>query len=303
MPSIFAICLDQGKSVSREDECGIQKIPILYGTLPVGQPVYGVQPIGDEIFVIRDSTPYIEVYDRNTFQPKRNITVAGMQGPYDMVQSSPNQASLFIADWYNGNNLFRVQLPQGIVSNWSTLEDSFTTLGLARSNSYTGSNIVVTVSVSKKVKKFDVSGNMASEVTVSDIPSPRQSIQVGQNRYAVCHGYGPAPELHRVCLVDGSSGAVDRCYGGTNGSDVGQLDTPGRLEPFKNDCILVADTANQRVVALNQNLEHVRDLISFDIDRPYRLFFDKERDLLFVADNTIDSQGYAVSGKVTVFLL
>lgn len=293
-----------GKSASRKDECGIRRIPFLYSTLPVGQPVYGVQPIGDEIFVVRDSTPYIEVYDRNTFRPKRNITVAGMRGPYDMVQSGPYQASLFIADWFNGNNLFRVQIPQGIVSNWSTLEDSFTTLGLARSNSYTGgANIVVTASVSKKVKTFGVSGNVVDEVTVSAIPSPRQSIRVRQNRYAVCHGYGPPPELHRVCLVDGGSGAVDRCYGGTNGSDVGQLDTPGRLEPFKRDCILVADTANQRVVALNKNLEHVRDLIPFGIDRPYRLYFDEERDLLYVADNKVDHQGYAVSGRVTVFLL
>lgn len=286
------------------DVCGFHLHRTLAYRFPEGGPVYGVQVIGEEVYIIRDSASYIEVYDRTTLQHKRNMTIDGLGGPYDMVRSGYGSAAgyLFIPSWFNAVNLTRVQpsLTNPTVDMWSFLEQSLTTLGLARSNPYTGENILVTSSASRKIKEFAVDGNLVSEVTVSGISSPRQSVKVASDRYAVCHGYGPPPELHRVCLVN-DKGETIKCYGGVRGSRVGQLNTPGRLELNNRNCILVADTGNKRVVLLNQYLQYMGNLISGDLEGPYRLFLDQEQSLLYVADNTVDASGYAVSGRVKVF--
>jgi hypothetical protein len=221
-----------------------------------------------------------------------------------MVQSDPDPSSapLFIADWFNAVNLTVVKVPNGPVTQWSFLEPELTTLGLARSNRYTGANILVTSGTSRKIKEFTPDGSLVRDVTVRNISRPRQSVKVASDRYAVCHGYGPPPELHRVCLVDGN-GETIKCYGGVKGSGVGQLDTPGRLELNRKNCILVADTGNKRVVLLNKNLGYVRNLINEDLEGPYRLFLDEAQGLLYVVDNTVDPSGVAVSGRVKVFII
>lgn len=60
-----------------------------------------------------------------------------------------------------------------------------------------------------------------------------------------------------------ANGQVIATYGGIGGPGVDQLNTPARLEMrTKDNCILVADTGNKRVVVLKQNLQHVADLSS-----------------------------------------
>lgn len=266
--------------------------------------MYGVQRIGNEIYVIRDSTPYIEVYDRLTVLPKRNITISGMRGPYDMVKIEQYPASsLLIADWFS-NTLIGVQIPQETVTVWSSVAENsaMTALGLAGPNRYTeGRAIVTSSSATGKLKKFGGPGNLVEEISIRDIPSPRQTIQVDSDRYAVCHGYGRPPEQHRVCLVDGD-GRIDKCRGRTRGSGSDRFDVPARLEPFGSRCMLVADTGNRRVVLLGNDLDYLGTLISSGLNGPYRLHFDAEYKRLYVADNKVAANGIAGSGRVRIYL-
>lgn len=282
-----------------QNGCGFSASPILAGRLPEGDPVYGVAVVGNNIYVIRDSASYVEVYDASSFKNRVNISVAGMAGPYDMVTTGD---ALLILDWYQYNTVFVVQIPSGSLTTWSVGENAYTSMALAEPNAFTHGNVIVTATTSQMVRSFAPNGTPMGSFQIQSISSPRQAIAVSGGTFAVCSGYGLSPAVHEVCIVN-QQGVTKKCYGGAPGSGVGQLNIPARLLLNREKCILVADDGNQRVVLLDRELAYVEDLLTSadGLQGPYRLHLDETNRLLYVADNTVDSTGAATSGRVFVF--
>jgi len=293
---LITITVTYSRNTPPVDACGFLQKSGLIHRFPEGKPLYGVQVIDKEVYVIRDLTPYIEVYDSDTFQSKRNISIKHIQRPYNLVQSGHNssETSLFINDWSNEADMTVVKVPSGTVTKWSS-KDYLKPFGLTGSSFYTGENILGTAFMRQRVVELTPDGKLVSEVIFRNISNPRHTVKMAADRYVVSHGYVSPSDLYQVCLVDGN-GETIKCYGGLRGSGVGQLNIPVRLELNEKNCILVADIRNKRVVVLDQNLNHVRNLITEDLEGPQRLFLDQKQGLLYVADNT--NQG---TGRVKVF--
>ena len=72
--------------------------PVLTNTVPAGQrPVYGVIVLFDQVFVVRDVTPEVEVYDSNTLKLTDRLPVDGLVSPADLTACSQFRC-LYIAD-------------------------------------------------------------------------------------------------------------------------------------------------------------------------------------------------------------
>jgi len=264
------------------------------GSFGEGAPVYGVYRVKSSVYAIRDSTPYIETFSAFGGNSQlKNVTVNGMQGPYDMV--GIGHQDLFILDWFDWANVTVFGLKSsGGASYFSLQESVYTSVALSASNQ----EVIATCSQPQKIKEFSPTGQLLKEIYVN-VTQPRHTVKLrGGAGYVMCHGYG-TDQLHRVCHLD-NTGVILNCYGSTNGSGVGHLDVPSRVLEDDEGHILVADLNNKRVVQLSPKLTYIRDLVTSadGLQGPYRLLLDGP--LLYVADNTVTG-GLATAGRILTF--
>jgi len=313
--ALTCICLivimQSGTSANQNDDQnkagnnGYFSKPRKVGLFGEGAPVYGVYRYKGSVYLVRDSSSYVEIYDarlRNDL--KGNLTVDGMQGPYDLVGSDDSR-SLFIMDWFDWGNVTTVSTKaQNQVNHFDIVDETFTVVGLTAVKQPSYCDVLLTCTQSRKIKEFTKLGELRREIQFpAEITQPRHTIKLSSgNGYVVCHGYG-AEEKHRVCLLD-NTGAVLDCFGNMAGRGPEQLDVCARVAEDDNGNILVADRNNKRVLLLsNQNgkLKFVQELVKEvdGLNGPTRIVIDWP--ILYVADNTINTDGIAVSGRVLVY--
>jgi hypothetical protein len=107
-----------------------------------------------------------------------------------------------------------------------------------------------------------------------DMVNPQHVLQTVNKSFIVCHG-DHVTELNRVCEVN-SAGDIVKSYGGSRGSQLGQLYMPIHVALDSNEHIVVADAGNQRVVLFDRQLNTECNLLSWTDDGPWRLIFDTE---------------------------
>jgi len=279
--------------------------PHKVGTFGEGRPIYGIHRCKGSIYVARDSTPHVEIYDaRLNNNRKGNLSVTGMKGPYDLVGNAKAR-SLFIADWLDTADITTVSTKaQNQVARFPINGDALDVVGLAAATMSSDSDVIVTCSRSMKIKEFKKSGTLVRQVQLpSEITQPRHAIKLASGEgYAVCHGYG-SDDQHRVCLVD-NAGNVGDCFGNKAGDGPAHLDVCARVAEDDNQNILVADRNNKRVILLsnrNGKLKFEQEVVrKMDgLNGPYRILIDGP--VLYVVDNTVDKDGSAVSARVVVF--
>ena len=117
------------------------------------------------------------------------------------------------------------------------------------------------------------------------------------------HGRTDDP-VYGVCLV-GSDGQVVKSYGGPQGSDSEQMNSPGHLAVDKNGFVFVADIQSQQVLLLSPALTYVRDVVSHEQLKwyPFRLFLDDDRRQLYVIENECnddDDDDKQTAGRLVV---
>jgi hypothetical protein len=187
--------------------------------------------MNNELYVGRDLPSVIEVYDVATLTHRRNISIPGLRCVSDMT-SCPQCDVVYV------NNCYLQILvidEHGLRISWSVAEKP---AGLSINSQL---NVVVTFIDTTTVRIFTPTGQVIRNVTLqSDVLDPSHAIQLDEDRFAVLHGQWT--NIHRLCIVNGR-GTVIESYGGYEGSDVGQLDSPNRMLSV-NGWLIVADSWN-----------------------------------------------------------
>jgi hypothetical protein len=142
-----------------------------------------------------------------------------------------------------------------------------------------------------KLIEYTTRGELVGEILLQDdIKYLHHAIQLNSCQYLVCHGDGDY-SLHRVCVVD-ANGRVLLSYGNKQGAESEQLNRPCQLAVDRNGFIFVADCKNNRIAVLDSKLKWSRDLQSIGgsvVKKPYSLYLDEKRNLLFVGENDGDT--------------
>jgi len=237
--------------------------------------VSAVTSLGDDVFVMRDKSQQVEVYDAVTLTLQRHITVHGIRYPRGLV-ACPNNNCLYAADWYD-NNIHRVELSgSNAVKKWSVAGRP---VGLSVNIAH---NLVVACYKANKLQEYTTHGSLVREICLqSGVTYPWHAIQLSTGDYVVSQWTSPG-----VVSVVGVDGQVIHSYGQSQTSDVGQMKCPTSLAVTKNDDILVADQGNNRILSISRSTGCVQELaLSVDgIQGPRDLCLDESRGRLYVGE-------------------
>jgi len=264
-------------------------------TLPDGEPVWSVTSLDNLLYVLRQLSHEIEVYDKDSYKLQRCITVPDLIDGNDVIACAHNRCA-YICDIADTNKcIHRVGLPHGVdITNWP-VNDKPCCLSVTDTHS-----VLVTCREVRRIKEFTTDGILLRQIQLSeDVVSPWHTIQLSSGEFVVCHGDLDDP-IHRVCLI-GSDGRVVKSYGRQKGSGAQQMDVPLHLAVDRNGFVFVADMNNDRVLLLSPALTFVREVVSREQLKwlPVRLWLDSGRRRLYVAANQV-KDGKLTAGRVVV---
>jgi len=261
-------------------------------TLPAAKPVYGVTSLDNQLYVLccrLKSPEQIAIYDIDSYQLRRYITVPGLGVGNDLVACALNRCA-YVSDGSN-NCIHRVGLTYGSdVTKWPVNDDpGFISITDTHA-------VLVTCAVVRKIKEFSTDGKLKREIQLAqDVVSPNHAIQLSNGQFVVCHGRF-FDAVHRVCLIS-SDGKVVSSFGGEKGSGSRQMNNPHHMAVDSSGIVFVADLNNRRILTLSPSMSLVCEVVSREqLDcSPRRLCLDDNRRRLYVAD-----KDKFISGRVVV---
>jgi len=239
--------------------------------------VTAVTSLDDDVFVVRDESQQVEVYDAVTFTLQRHITVHGLGVWTSGMTACDRNKCLYLSDWDN-NSVHRVELSgSNAVKKWSVARRPG---GLSVNIAH---NLVVACPEANKLQEYTTHGSLVREICLqAGVKSPWHAIQLSTGDYVVSLHTSPG-----VVSVVGVDGQVVHSYGQSQTSDVGQMKYPTSLAVTKNDNILVADEHNNIILSINRSTGCVQELaLSVDggIQYPRGLCLDESRGRLYVGE-------------------
>jgi len=242
-----------------------------------GRGVCAVTSLGDDVFVVRDCSQQVEVYDAVTLTLQRHIAVPQPRLDPGGIVACRNNNCLYASDWY-GDSIHRVELSgSNAVKKWSVARSP---RGLSVNIAH---NLVVACNGANKLQEYTTHGSLVREIRLqSGVTTPWHAIQLSTGDYVVSQNTSPG-----VVSVVGVDGRVIYSYGQPETSNVGPMKYPSSLAVTKNDDILVADQYNHRILSINRSTCCVQELaLSVDggIQYPFGLCLDESRGRLYVGE-------------------
>jgi len=260
--------------------------------LPEGGTIWGMTSHDNHLYMLRrKSSEQVEVYDINSYQLQRCLTVSGLGNAEEILICAHNRCA-YISDWEH-DSIHRVALFGDAITQWM-VNDKPSGLSLSLTH-----GVLVTCPEVRKIKEFSADGQLLREVVLpDDVVSPWHSVQLSSGEFIVCHGDRDNP-VHRVCLVS-SDGHVVKSFGGPKGSTNQEMDVPFRLAVDENEFVFVVDVNNRRVLLLSPSLTFVRQVVSRKQLKWLPVHLHVTRQHLYVADDEL-KDGKWSGGRVVVF--
>ena len=251
--------------------------------------VTAVTSLDDDVFIVRNNSQQLEVYDTVNFTLQRHITVPGLGSWTPGMIACVRNRCLYLSDDDN-SSVHRVELSgSNAVKKWSVASDP---RGLSVNIAH---NLVVTCCEANKLQEYTTHGQIVREICLqTGVKSPWHAIQLSTGDYVVSQFTSPG-----VVSVVGVDGQVVHSYGQSQTSDVGQMERPTNLAVTKNDDILVADRDNKRILSINRSTGCVQKLaLSVDggIQYPRSLCLDESRGRLYVGEDSGHSRVLVFDG-------
>jgi len=266
------------------------------GTLPEGEPVWGVTSLDNHLYVLRRSkaSDQIEVYDVDSYRLLHCLTVPRLGAAFDILACGHYRCA-YISD-SSHDCVHRVAMPGAAITQWP-VNDEPLLLSLTDKHS-----VLVTCRKVHKIKEFSTDGQLLREVILPpDVLSPTHTVQLSSGEFIVCHGDLSDP-LHRVCLT-GTDGHVVKSYGGRAGDTRQQMNVPVHVAVDGNEFVFVADRNNSRVFLLSPTLTYVREVVLREQLqwKPLSISIDVARRRLYVADTDLSlTDDKNAAGRVIV---
>lgn len=211
--------------------------------------------LGKKLFIVRENSPTLEVYDFDDFTNGRStLDVVGLVASVDICSCKKNDC-LYILDKKTGKTPKKVIKLSKDAPGKHTAQEHWTVKNNASGYlSATGKgNVIITVQDKQMLLEYSSNGKLVRDVKLPDCINPWHAIELADDRYVVSHGT-LIDSLNRVCLVN-RKGNVEKFFGREAGSAEDQLSTPFYLAVGNNDCLMVADLFNNRVLSLDNNLK------------------------------------------------
>jgi len=256
--------------------------PSLTEAISIGYAIYGITVLGTNIFIIRDGSSDVSIYDSTTFKLQSTIPVQAPE-PRGLV-SCRRYNCLYVSNYgSSGGNylIYRVELAAGNATmKWKTDKHPF---GLFVNSIC---NVLVACSGTNKLQEFSTFGILIREIVFQgDTSFPMHAVQMNNGQYLVSH----TSPYSSVSIV-GVDGKVIHRYGNTQPFGAGPLYGVQNIAVCKNGCVLAADRNNRRILVMNPTLSCAYEMpLSFSVKPglqcPWALCFEESQGRLYVGEN------------------
>jgi DNA-binding beta-propeller fold protein YncE len=264
-----------------------------------GRDVVGVTSVDDRLFVLRSpSRRSIQVYDLKTFKlQQQTLKVNGLSdNSFNGLTACVINKCLYVSDCWD-STVYKVQLTvDNKISKWSV---RYGPRGLSVN---TACNLLVVCQWDKKIQEYTKSGSLVREILLKSNDDetlyPYHAIQLTSGQFVVSCWDANRYDGHNVVESD-ANGQVSFSYTNQLQSTTQQnFSLPCHLAVDKNnECILVADSWNNRIVILSRSLNCRAcefNVMSVDggLQYPRCLHFDESQGRLIVGeDNDLYGRG------------
>jgi len=247
--------------------------------------IQGLSTVGDRLYVITDNCTQIDVYNTRDFTILEPIPI-DIEDSCSLVACSQHNCLYLIDRRFNDvtsqstYNILKLALSTLTIDKWQI---QGIPMGLSMTKN---GNLLVTAwdlnpNESEKLLEYSTHGELLRVINVTkEIECAYHSVELSPDVYSVCH---TGVYQHRVCLIDGK-GQILRSYGGSPGSNIGELNLPIHLAVFNDTILLVADRKNNRVQMLNSTLDYVGEveIDEVQLHTPRRIHFDQQSSRLYI---------------------
>jgi hypothetical protein len=274
-----------------------KSIPQQLGSLQVEkETVTGVTEFNNKLFVICSQSTTVHVFNSNSpFSRLENIEIQGLLNPRDIVVCS-DSSQLYIAD-YKQRVIWRVNL-----LSYKEVDRFISTQWQPLSLSTKSRRLLITPGDGDALFIYGDDRVLLKHIQLPHYMHATHAVETPHNTYIVSHcstlGAGDTllSEHESVSEID-INGRVVRIFNSQH-NDIGsiQFNGPWYLALACNNHVIVADRLNERIVALNEDLQLKRVLInSSHGQQPKRLCLSQRTGLLFIVmDQSSDIHVYDV---------
>ena len=149
--------------------------------------VYAVTSLDDDVFVVRNNSQQVEVYDAVTFTLQRHITVHGLATWMPGMTACDRNKCLYLSNYFNAS-VHRVELSgSNAVKEWSVASHP---RGLSVNIAH---NLVVACCLANKLQEYTTHGSVVREICLqAAVTSPWHAIQLSTGDYVVSQYMSPA---------------------------------------------------------------------------------------------------------------
>jgi len=261
--------------------------------------VCGVTTLNNKIFVVYRELPFIVVYmSQEPYTRLPNIPINGLEKPTYIAAGS---SCLYVND-PGSAAIWRVKTADSKVDQWlsgvkaaSVSVTSEEKLVLMAAVDVQGSDGERNYTWRGEIHIYSRGAVKETVIKLSrDITAPWCVAMTTRKTFIVSYGFPwheMRHEMSRVCEVD-MTGRMLKAFGSAPGEGVGQLVMPCNVSLDDEERIIVADTANQRVLLLNKQLMLQRVLVTWhpqslsdDARAPFRLHYESHSGRLLVGLN------------------
>jgi len=238
--------------------------------------VTAVTALYGDLFVVREKSQQVEVYDAAKFTLRHHIEVPDLGECTSGMTACARNKCLYLSS-YDNDSVHRVELSSSnTAKKWAVAEGP---RGLSLSIAH---NLVVACRANK-LQVYTARGSLMRDICLqSGATDLWHAIQLSSGDYVVSQYTSPG-----VVSVVGVDGIVIHSYGQSETSDVGQMDCPTNLAVTQNDDVLVADGGNNKILSINTSTGRIQELaLSADggIKGPRGLCLDESQGRLYVSE-------------------
>lgn len=229
----------------------------------------------EQLFLAREESPHLEVYDRNAFsQAYIILNVKVIVSAIDICSCSRNVCLYVMNKKDDGAQMevIKIGTEGKLLKNWPTKDNA-----KGHVSATAEGNVIIAVQDKHVLLEYSSDGELMRNIELSGLINPWHAIKVDGGHYIVSHGM-LFDRLHRICRV-GEEGKVENSFGREIGSTEKQLNIPFYLGVGTNGCVMVADLCNNRVLLLDSNLNFKTKIVPKFRQRfrsPRRIYLDKE---------------------------
>jgi len=255
-------------------------------------PITGITVLGNEVFVIRNTSQQVNAYNSNSFASTRNINFSGSKGVQGIVACPHNNCLYLSAS--KEKVLHRYDLRDCVAAQW-LVGGKCWELSVTKHHT-----VLASLKDEMRIQEYTTYGSIIKDISLSPA-RPEHCVQRSDDNFVILYTtpidtkflYVTVKGIYIVDKVGCTIGSyINEAAVGKGSENQRQLvnnlslSNPQKLPADTHDNVLVTDNGNNRVQLLSPTLTYLGDIKipGHQMNEPHALHFDELNNRLYIGE-------------------